>query len=50
MLSVPVGTILTTGVPVTEKVKPVPAATVLAGGNVIVYVPVPAKKIMFPEI
>jgi hypothetical protein len=49
MPSAPLGKILTDPAPVTENVYPVPAATVLAGGNVIVYAVVPAKKIMFPE-
>jgi hypothetical protein len=34
----------TTPVPIAEKVKPVPAATVLADGSVMVYEPVPLRS------
>jgi hypothetical protein len=48
MASAPAATIDATPAPIAEKVNPVPAITVLAGGSVIVYDPPPTRNTILP--
>jgi hypothetical protein len=41
---------LTGALPITEKVKPVPAARVTAGGRVMVKADVPESKMILPAV